>query len=257
MGSLPLGFTMEAIPAEAFELLCCNEAWTDDNDDSVFDHRSVVLRHGEKYFFARDLRRKGDIDPTKLNLEQIPITHMRAPFAEHMTIAPDWPLDLEDVYIKEPCLDTYGHCSAATQKTFSEPQLQEVEVYEQLRQSPHPNIGTYHGCVVKDGRIKGLCLRRYDRTLAEIVREESIGHDQLKAYIEDVERGIKHLHSLGLVHGDLNPHNVMVDKSRNTAVLIDFDSCRPVGERMGHKAGTPDWSSADFPEFADLKHDLT
>ena len=248
---------MEDIPNEVFEILCCNEVWRDENDESLFDHRIVVLRHGEEYFFARDPRRNGDIVPTQLSLEQIPITHIRAPFAANMTIAPDWLLNLEDIYIKEPRLHWYGNCSAADQKTFFGPQLQEVQVYEQLRQSPHPNIGTYHGCVVKDGRIKGLCLRRYDRTLEEMVQEESLSHKQKKAYIEDVERGIKHLHSLGLVHGDVNPSNIMVDRSCDRAVLIDFDSCRPVGERMGLKAGTEDWTLVGFPEFAELKHDLT
>lgn len=50
---------------------------------------------------------------------------------------------------------------------------------------------------------------------------------------EDVERGVHHLHALGLVHGDVNPSDIMEDKSCNRAVLADFDSCRPVGERLG------------------------
>lgn len=45
-------------------------------------------------------------------------------------------------------------------------------------------------------------------------------------------KGIQHLHSLGLVHNDVNPANNMVDED-GTAVLIDFDSCRRVGESLG------------------------
>lgn len=39
-----------------------------------------------------------------------------------MTMAPGLPLDLEDVYIKEPGLVAYGHCSPAEQQAFCEPQ---------------------------------------------------------------------------------------------------------------------------------------
>lgn len=240
---------------EPFQILSCNEVWKDDNEDPTFDHRVVILQRGEQYFFGRDSRRKGDIDPIRLSLEHIPITHIRAPFMAGLTMAPELPVDFEDIYIKEPSLLAYGHCSVAEQQTFFEPQLQEAQVYEQLRRSPHPNIGVYYGCLVKDGRIKGLCLQRYSRTLAEMLKEDTLSYDQKNAYMQDVKGGIAHLHSLGLVHGDINPSNIMVNSRNNRAVLIDFDSCRPVGKPMGRKAGTPNWSSVDDPEVAELEHD--
>ncbi|KND86776.1 hypothetical protein TOPH_08581 [Tolypocladium ophioglossoides CBS 100239] len=248
---------MEVSPNEPFQILYCNSVWKDKNGDPTFDHRMVVLRHSEQYFFGRDSRRKGDIDPALLSLEPIPITHIRAPFTADLTMAPDLTLDLEDVYIKEPGLVAYGHCSPAEQQAFFKPQLQEAQVYEQLRLKPHPNIGIYHGCVVKGGRIKGLCLRRYGRTLGQLLREETLGQDQKTAYMEDVKKGVVHLHALGFVHGDINPSNIMLDSRINQAVLIDFDSCRPVGKPMGRKAGTTDWSSVDCPEVAEMEHDYT
>jgi len=39
-----------------------------------------------------------------------------------------------------------------------------------------------------------------------------------------IESGIRHLHSLGLVHNDINPRNIMMDHDK--AVIIDFGSCR-------------------------------
>ncbi|KAK1973573.1 serine/threonine-protein kinase-like protein [Colletotrichum cereale] len=243
-------------PDFSFQILSCNQVWKDDNDDSVFDHRMVVLRRGEQYFFGRDPRRKGDIDPAQMSLERIPITHIRAPFSADLTRAPDLPLDLKDIFIKEPNLLSYGNCSPTQRQTFFEPQLQEAHIYEQLRQHPHPNIGIYHGCVVRDGRIEGLCLERYDRTLADLLREGALGYDQKRAYLQDVKRGVAHLHSLKLVHGDLNPSNIMVDSQANKAVITDFDSCRPVGQLMGDKAGTTGWGSVD-PQVAELEHDRT
>ncbi|CAH0018681.1 unnamed protein product [Clonostachys rhizophaga] len=168
--------------------------------------------------------------------------------------APDFPLDLKSVFIKEPNLLTYGHCSFATQQSFYEPQLQEARVYEQLRQAPHPNIGVYYGCVVIDGRIKGLCLRRYKQTLAMLLRDQSLNYNEKQAIMEDIKRGVAHLHSLNLVHGDINLSNIMLD-GKDSAVLIDFDSCRSKGEPMGPKAGTMNWGGL-FPDVAHIEHDL-
>ncbi|PNY26305.1 Uncharacterized protein TCAP_03772 [Tolypocladium capitatum] len=216
---------MEVSPNEPFQILCCNQIWKDDNDDPTFDHRMGVLRHGEQYFFRRDSRRKGDIDPTLLSLEPIPITHIRAPFTAVLMITPDLPLDLEDVYTKEPGLVAYGHCSPAEQQAFFEPRLQEAQVYERLRLKPHPNIDIYHG------------IRKQKK--------------------EGVNKGVAHLYALGLAHGDIDPSNIMLDSRINQVVLIDFDSCRPVGKPMGRKAGTTNWSSVDCPEVAELEHDHT
>ncbi|KAK7214106.1 hypothetical protein V2G26_021284 [Clonostachys chloroleuca] len=245
---------MDTTSRNSFEILACQPVWTE-TDEPEFDHRMVILREGDQYFFGRDPRRKGDIDPTQIPLTAIPISHFRAPFPTDLTIAPDFPLDLKSIFIKEPNLLTYGHCSFATQQSFYEPQLQEARVYEQLRQAPHPNIGVYYGCAVIDGRIKGLCLKRYKQTLAMLLRDQSLDYNEKQAIMEDIKRGVAHLHSLNLVHGDINLSNIMVDGKDSSAVLIDFDSCRPKGEPMGPKAGTMNWGGL-FPDVAHIEHDL-
>ena len=247
---------MEDCRDTLFKVLSCNEVWTDDDTGPCFDHRIVILRSGESYFFGRDARRKGDIEPTRLDLRQIPFIHFRAPFTTDLTIAPERLLDSKDLYIKEPNLLSYGHASPSEQQAYFEPQLQEVTVYEKLRLNPHPNIGIYHGCIVENGLIKALCLERYDRTLGDLVREGTLSHAQKEVYMNGIESGVAHLHTLGLVHGDINPSNIMVDSARNTTVLIDFDSCRPSGSPVGQKVGTPGWGLADHDDVAQSEHDL-
>ena len=63
-----------------------------------------------------------------------------------------------------------------------------------------------------------------------------------RAYLEDILTGIQHLHKLGLVHNDINPANIMLDED-GTVILIDFDSCRRVGESFGesHTKRTHHW----------------
>lgn len=58
-----------------------------------------------------------------------------------------------------------------------------------------------------------------------------LGRDPTEV-LNEVEKGIRHLHSLHLVHNNIIPANIMFD-SNNAAGLIDFDSCRPVGATLG------------------------
>lgn len=66
--------------------------------------------------------------------------------------------------------------------------------------------------------------------------------------MQGVRDGVAHLRSLGLVRGDLNPANFMVEGEDGVAVIVDFDSCRREGEVMGVKGPSPEWG--EFTEYA-------
>jgi serine/threonine protein kinase len=75
-----------------------------------------------------------------------------------------------------------------------------------------------------------------------------------RAFVQrDIEAGVEYMHKLGLVHGDLNPTNIMFDG--DSAVIIDFESCKKQGEKLGAKGGTPGWDLADA-EYARRENDL-
>ena len=57
--------------------------------------------------------------------------------------------------------------------------------------------------------------------------------------LTDIESGINHLHSLGLVHNDINPSNIMINNHR--AIIIDFGSCRRLGESLEDVGRTYEW----------------
>ena len=121
---------------------------------------------------------------------------------------------------------------------------------EKLKSYPHPNIAQYFGWEVQDGRVSGICYKRYEVNLQYkinprcnnkknfVADRQLLGRDPTEV-LNEVEKGIRHLHSLGLVHNDINPANIMFD-SDNAVVLIDFDSCRPVGATLV-KGGTYGW----------------
>jgi serine/threonine protein kinase len=53
--------------------------------------------------------------------------------------------------------------------------------------------------------------------------------DRMRAQLDRISDGVRHLHSLELVHSNITPANIMLDED-GTWFVIDFDSCRSVGE---------------------------
>ncbi|KAK3349520.1 hypothetical protein B0T25DRAFT_610305 [Lasiosphaeria hispida] len=165
----------------------------------------------------------------------IPVSAYHPPASSELTRAPD-PLP-PDCYVKKPRLISYDRIRRGSRPDLiAEFVLAEAKVCEQLMRHPHPNFATYLGFQVSDGRITGRCFARYQRTLMQEVNPRNFSKRKSRSarratgrydYVPaGMESGIKHIHSLGLVHNDINPKNVMLDGNR--VVLIDFDSCRPL-----------------------------
>lgn len=143
------------------------------------------------------------------------------------------------VYVKTPSLLAYVNGDLEKQIA------REVEACEILRKHSHPNIATYYGFMETNGRVSGLCFQRYTSTLLEAVNPQRLNKvaflssarelvgEKVKEGLEGIMSAIKHIHSIGLVHNDINPANIMIDE-KGTLVLIDFDSCRFIGESLRH-----------------------
>ncbi|PYH99027.1 hypothetical protein BO71DRAFT_446888 [Aspergillus ellipticus CBS 707.79] len=101
---------------------------------------------------------------------------------------------------------------------------------EMLCRHPHPNIAVYYGCQTAGGYAGTLMERVNPGGLSKgrFRREEEV----VKAWLEGIRAGVAHLHSLGLVHNDITPMNVMFAEGSNTPVIIDLDSCRGVGDSL-------------------------
>jgi serine/threonine protein kinase len=59
-----------------------------------------------------------------------------------------------------------------------------------------------------------------------------------------IRAGVRHLHSLGLAHNDLNPTNFALDSDDNP-IILDFGSCKKFGEEL-LSAGTHGWIDEDY-----------
>lgn len=238
------------------EVLERGESFEEINGNFQYAYTLIVYRFDDNVFHAITKSRCRFTAKVKtedlLNVVLIPTASYCPHFQSNFTQAPD-PLP-PNCYIKRPRLLSYDRIhNTPSVSRISERVLREAEVCEILKLHPHPNIAQYLGCQVRNGRITGICFNKYSDTLMHRVNPKS---RMKRAFIYDgrslknrdgclhgVEMGIRHLHSLRLIHNDINPSNVMIDEDtdKDTSIIIDFDSCRPVGESLEEVGRTFEW----------------
>ncbi|KAL1631685.1 hypothetical protein SLS56_004359 [Neofusicoccum ribis] len=222
-------------------------------NDFEFSHTKIILKNNDRYYYATTKGRLGPkttVDLQALDAVPIPPSHIWPQFPLHFTQAPIGLPEHDGSYTKRPNLLTYGDSPDTTEVRSI--LLEEAEKCEILRKHPHPNIAKYFGCVVHDGRITGLCFLKYEMSLLQRLKDPR--SFDAKRCMKQIEAGVQHLHNLDLVHCDINPYNVMMDDG-DTPVIIDFDSCRRKGDKLGMKAGTMGWTNEDF-ELARPENDF-
>lgn len=92
---------------------------------------------------------------------------------------------------------------------------------------------------MKEVNPRGLMKRKL-RSTRQLTEDYS-------CVLAGIEGGIKHLRSLGLVHNDINPSNIMIDDHR--AIIIDFGSCRSVGESLKDVGRPYEWYDEKVQHF--------
>jgi serine/threonine protein kinase len=168
-------------------------------------------------------------------------------------------------FVKRPNLLSYYPCTQTSKTRIAEEVLQEVQVCEKLKLEPHLNIADYIGCEVNDGKISGICFKQYTESLQQklnpghlnkraLARSVVLDEKWCCSIIEGIKNGLDHLHALGLVHNDLSPSNIMLDE-RDTATIIDFGSCRRIGESLKGIGRTYEWYD-DEVQIASPSNDL-
>lgn len=155
------------------------------------------------------------------------------------------------VYVKRPRLVHFN--ALADGHPIAEQFLHEAFTCEHIMRSPHPNLALYLGAEVHNGRLTGLCFERY----AESLLNRLSFHDQeyfnqyrpwvtLESFVErasiteQIESGLDHLHSLGLVHNGLAPSRIMFDREvlpnsgMGTAVvkIVGYNGCVAFGTTL-------------------------
>ncbi|XP_037123831.1 LIM domain kinase 1a isoform X3 [Syngnathus acus] len=107
-----------------------------------------------------------------------------------------------------------------TQRTF----LKEVKV---MRCLDHPNVLKFIGVLYKDKRLNFIAEYIKGGTLREIIKKMDSNYpwNQRVSFAKDIAAGMSYLHSMNIIHRDLNSHNCLV-RENNTVVVADFGLAR-------------------------------
>jgi len=130
------------------------------------------------------------------------------------------------------------------------------------RKIGHRNVGRMYELMEAEGKpfitmefVEGEDLKSHAR------REERLSTDEAVSIAKQVCEGLSEAHRLGVIHRDLKPQNIMIDKEGNTKIM-DFGIARSV-EAPGVTAtgmiiGTPDYISPEQAEGeeADQRSDI-
>ena len=102
--------------------------------------------------------------------------------------------------------------------------MREINQLEQISKPCHPNLVCYLGhsyddyndkVLIETEFIEGQDLQDYVRSVAPELKEK-----YLTLILKDLIKGVVYLHGKGIVHGDIKPANIMIEKDL-TPVLID------------------------------------
>ena len=235
------------------ELVRNYEAW--DVETAAFDHTVTVWKDGENYYQLSHSSKPGAFDLDNLPMpSSIPQAHFRGRWHSSLTeCQPPFP---PDSYQKNPAIMLPDDYDAAdpSYKTPGEHMLIEAEIYEILKQLPHPNVCHYYGCVRGGQYVTAIVLKKYKHSLHHALQSgAALDRD---AILSGIEKGLKFLHDThGLVHNDINPTNIMLD-DKGLPVIIDFDSCGRIGEDLtGRKGGTFGWVKKPEPRISTVESD--
>jgi serine/threonine protein kinase len=89
-----------------------------------------------------------------------------------------------------------------------------------------------------------------DRTSYDLAFRQHIAQELVLAVLE--------LHNSGWLHGDLQPRNIMVNKSTGDIKLIDFEWSMPIGHASegADQLGVEDWCAPELLQFGRRAHTI-
>ncbi|KAH0356422.1 hypothetical protein KCU81_g103, partial [Aureobasidium melanogenum] len=102
----------------------------------------------------------------------------------------------------------------------------EKQVYKFLNLHPHPHLLQSILCTPE-----GIFMPRLETTLAARLSSETPSLELQERWIRQLVSAAAWLEKLGYAHGDLRPHNILLDRWSNI-VVADFDGTVPIGEEL-------------------------
>ncbi len=113
---------------------------------------------------------------------------------------------------------------------FQQRQVKFMNEALQLANCKHPHVVQVHEIIDENGLL-GIVMEYIDGVdLNTYVDERGrLSEDEALRYIDQVGQALEYVHSQGFLHRDIKPHNIILRRGKQEAVLIDFGLAREFG----------------------------
>ncbi len=134
-------------------------------------------------------------------------------------------------------------------------------LFEKLKTLKSPYLMKVYDCVVQDGKCISLCEYIEGVTLETAVEKRGVYSEYaVRNITAQLCDGLSVLHKAGIIHRDINPSNVMIDKN-GVIKIIDYDIIRTVKQGKNSDTrilGTPGYAAPEQFGFTqtDRKADI-
>ncbi|NMG17969.1 hypothetical protein DP116_00320 [Brasilonema bromeliae SPC951] len=123
-------------------------------------------------------------------------------------------------------LKTLNHIQQI-RKDFSERQVKFVQEMTRLARCTHPHIVKFEDVIQEDG-LWGMLMEYIDGVDLKTYVDEGgqLSEDEALRYINQIGQALEYVHQQGFLHRDIKPHNIILRRGKQEAVLIDFGLAR-------------------------------
>ncbi|RCN42525.1 kinase domain protein [Ancylostoma caninum] len=117
-----------------------------------------------------------------------------------------------------------AHCVAKIRPLDNKTTMRE---YETLKEAQHENVQHLIAAYQHSGFLYLFCERLFEDVFSRFIQIDYYTEEQVRLTIGQLASALHWLHFRGIVHLDVNPHNVMFQSKRNWIVkLVDFGSAQ-------------------------------
>ncbi|KAJ1353882.1 hypothetical protein KIN20_010652 [Parelaphostrongylus tenuis] len=138
-----------------------------------------------------------------------------------------------------------AHCVAKIRSLQDDKRV--ISEYETLKEAQHDNVQHLISAYQNNGFLYLFCERLYDDVFSRFTRCDYYTEEQIRLTIGQLASALHWLHFRGIVHLDVNPHNVMFQSKRNWIVkLVDFGSAQFIKESAKPSELDVNWAAPEL-----------
>lgn len=101
---------------------------------------------------------------------------------------------------------------------------EKLNIYKTIKKNPHCNINKINS-IYQTEKLLLTIKENIDGFMIIHLKNINVSDSIILSLLIGTLKGLQHLHSLGIAHGDISPFNIMIKNKNNVyvPVIIDFD----------------------------------